>query len=144
MRMRIRAAIQRALALGITAMLLFEGGAAGSNKVKLRGYITGRADERAVLILDDRLETTTVSRVTGQDGSGEHPMKAEELAAGMLVEAEGQWLDRHKFFAEKITVDLREGDKKIHGTAYLQEEPEDANKIASGQDGQLKLDGFLV
>jgi len=144
MRMRIRAAIQRALALVITAMLLFEGGTAGSNKVKLRGYITGRVDERAVLILDDRLETTTASRVMGQDGSGEHPMKAEELATGMLVEAEGQWLDRHKFFAEKISVDLRESDKKIRGTAYLQEEPEDANKIANGQNGQLKLDGFLL
>jgi len=144
MRMRTRAASKRALALGITAVFLFEAGAAGSNKVKLRGYITGRADEKAVLILDDRLETTTASRVMGQDGSGEHSMKAEELSAGMLVEAEGQWLDRHKFFAEKITVDLREGDKKIHGTAYLQEEPEDANKIASGQGGQLKLDGFLL
>jgi len=144
MRMRTRAASKRALALGITAVFLFEAGAAGSNKVKLRGYITGRADEKAVLILDDRLETTTASRVMGQDGSGEHSMKAEELSAGMLVEAEGQWLDRHKFFAEKITVDLREGDKKIHGTAYLQEEPEDANKIANGQGGQLKLDGFLL
>jgi hypothetical protein len=32
-------------------------------KVKLHGYITGRAEDRTLLILDDRLETTATSRV---------------------------------------------------------------------------------
>src|SRR5215831_7216570 len=135
---------QRALAVAMAASLLSEGGAAGSNKVKLHGYITGRVDDKVILILDDRIETTPASHVSGQDSSGEHPMKAEELAVGMLVDAEGVWVDRHKFFAEKITADLRESDKKIHGTAYLQEEPADTNKIAAGQPGQLKLDGYLL
>src|ERR1700690_1576675 len=84
------------------------------NKVKLHGYITGRADDRTLLILDDKLEMTAATRVLGQDATGEHPMKQEELQPGMLIEAEGQWLDRHKFFPEKITIDLRENDKKIH------------------------------
>src|SRR6516225_12441031 len=134
----------RSSSLAIAAALLFNVQAAGSNKVKLHGYITGRVDDKVVLILDDRLETTSGSRITGQDSNGEHPMKAEELALGMLIDAEGQWLDKHKFFAEKITADLQESDKKIRGTAYLQEKPEDADKIATGQPGQLKLDGYLL
>jgi len=144
MRKREWPAWRRALAVAMAASLLFEGGAAGSNKVKLHGYITGRVDDKVILILDDRIETTPASHVSGQDSSGEHPMKAEELAVGMLVDAEGVWVDRHKFFAEKITADLRESDKKIHGTAYLQEEPEDSNKIGTGQAGQLKVDGYLM
>jgi hypothetical protein len=134
----------RSLSLAMAAALLFNAQAAGSNKVKLHGYITGRVDDKVVLILDDRLETTSGSRITGQDSNGEHPMKAEELAVGMLIDAEGQWLDKHKFFAEKITADLQESDKKIRGTAYLQEKPEDADKIGTGQTGQLKLDGYLL
>jgi hypothetical protein len=113
-------------------------------KVKLHGYITGRAEDRTLLILDDRLETTATSRVVGQDAAGEHAMKAEEITAGMLVDVEGQWLDKHKFFAEKITVDMRASDKKIRGTAYLQEEPVDASKIAAGQAGELKVDGYWL
>jgi len=132
------------VALAVAFILACGSSARASNKVKLHGYITARVDDKTVQILDDRLETTPASRVFIQDGSGEHPMKSEELAVGMLVDAEGQWLDRHKFFAEKITVDLREGDKKVRGTAYLQEEPADANKIAAGQPGQLKLDGYLL
>ena len=134
----------RSSSLAIAAALLFNVQADGSNKVKLRGYITGRIDDKVVLILDDRLETTSGSRILGQDSNGERSMKAEDLAVGMLIDAEGQWLDRHKFFAEKIIVDLQESDKKIRGTAYLQEKPEDADKIATGQPGQLKLDGYLL
>jgi peptidase M48-like protein len=135
---------QRALALAMALTLLAPAIATSSSKVRLHGYITSRVDDRVVLILDDRLETTPVSRVVGQDSSGEHSMKAEELAVGMLVDAEGQWLDRHKFFPEKITVDLKESEKKIHGTAYLQEEPAEAGKIAAGDAGRLRLDGYLL
>lgn len=138
------ASARRAMALAVTLTLACGAPAGASNKVRLHGYITARVDEKTVQILDDRLETTAASRVFGQDSGGEHPMKAEELAVGMLVDAEGQWLDRHKFFAEKITVDLRESDKKVRGTAYLQEEPEDAPKIAAGGAGQLKIDGYLL
>ena len=141
---RQRPPYRSSLALAITAALLFNAQAIGSNKVKLHGYITARVDDKVLLILDDRLETTSVSRIMGQDSSGEHAMKADDLVVGMLVDAEGQWLDKHKFFAEKITADLQENDKRIRGTAYLQEEPGDASKIAAGQTAQLKLDGYLV
>jgi len=144
---------RRRNAAGLTLMTLFvlaalaiiwPGSLVAGSKVKLRGYVTGRAVDGALLILDDRLEITPASRVLGQDAAGEHPMKAEEISAGMLIDAEGQWLDKHKFFAEKITIDLRESEKKIHGKAYLQEEPEDASKIAAGEAGELKLDGYWL
>ena len=116
---------------------------AGS-KVKLRGYITGRPDDQTVAILDDKLELTTASRVTAQDAAGEHVLSPAELVPGMLIEAEGQWLDRHKFFAEKIIVDLRESEKQIRGTAYLQEEPTDSAKISRGETAELKADGYWL
>ncbi len=117
---------------------------AAATKMKLRGYLTGRADGNAVLILDDRIEITAASRVLSRDGAGEHPFNPQELSPGMLVEAEGQWLDKHKFFAEKLTVELLEDEKKIHGSAYLQEEPGDARKIAAGEASELKLDGYWL
>src|ERR1700731_4635840 len=79
---------------------------AGS-KVKLHGYITGRPDDQTVAILDDRLELTNASRITGQDAAGEHALPRADLVPGMLTEAGGQWLDHHKFFAEKLIVDLK-------------------------------------
>ena len=117
---------------------------AAVTKVKLLGYLTARADANTFLILDDRIELTAASKIVGKDDTGEHPFKAEDLAPGLLVEAEGQWLDKHRFFAEKLTVDLREDAKKIHGTAYLQEEPADAAKIAAGDTSELKLDGYWL
>lgn len=126
------------------AVLCLSANGTAANKVKLRGYVTSRADAGAVMILDDRIELTSASRVSAKDGEGEHPMKAEDLAAGMLVEAEGLWLDKHKLFAEKITVEAKEDEKRIHGTAYLQEEPTDAAKIASGEASKLKLDGYWL
>jgi len=113
-------------------------------KLKLKGYVTGRSDSGAMMILDDRIEVNSATHVIGKDAAGEHAMKPEEVVAGMLIEAEGQWLDKHKFFAEKISVELKEDDKKIHGTAYLQEEPQDAAKIASGEPSELKLDGYWL
>src|ERR1700756_5687059 len=113
-------------------------------KVKLRGYLTAGADANAVLILDDRIELTSVSRVLSKDSSGERAFSPQELSPGMLVEVEGQWLDKHKLFAEKLTVDLGDDDKKVHGSAYLQEEPADATKIAAGDASELKLDGYWL
>ena len=112
--------------------------------MKLRGYITGRADATTLLILDDRIELTPASRVLSKDAAGEHPFNPEGLSPGMLVEAEGQWLDKHRFFAEKLTVELREDDKKINGSAYLQEEPMDTARIAAGESSELKLDGYWL
>jgi hypothetical protein len=112
-------------------------------KVKLHGYITGRPDDRTVAILDDKVELTTASKVAGQDAA-EHALRPADLAPGMLIEAEGQWLDRHKFFAEKITVDLKDAEKQIHGSAYLQEEPAEGVKIHKGQSAELKADGYWL
>lgn len=121
---------------------LLPGGAV--TKLKLKGYVTGRSDSGALMVLDDRIEMNSATRITGKDAAGDHAMKPEDVTAGMLIEAEGQWLDKHKFFAEKISVDLGDDAKKIHGTAYLQEEPKDAAKIASGEAGELKLDGYWL
>jgi hypothetical protein len=117
---------------------------AAVTKLKLRGYLTGRSETNTLQILDDRIELTTASRVLSKDTTGEHPFNPQELAPGMLVEAEGQWLDKHRFFAETLIVDLREDDKKIHGSAYLQEEPADATRIAAGESSELKLDGYWL
>jgi hypothetical protein len=113
-------------------------------KLKLRGYLTARADANAMLILDDRIELTSASRVLSKDSSGERSFSPQDLSPGMLVEVEGQWLDKHKFFAEKLTVELAEDDKKLHGSAYLQEEPADAAKIAAGEASELKVDGYWL
>jgi peptidase M48-like protein len=115
-----------------------------ATKMKLRGYITKRVDDRTLAILDDKLELTTASRITGQDAAGEHAMTMADLGPGMLLEAEGQWLDRHKFFAEKVTVDLKDAEKQIHGAAYLQEEPGEAGKISGGEAAALKADGYWL
>jgi hypothetical protein len=131
-----------ALALCLACLPVTE--TAAVTKLKFRGYLTGRAETNTLLILDDRIELTTASRVLSKDTTGEHPFHPEELAPGMLVEAEGQWLDKHRFFAETIVVDLREDDKKIRGSAYLQEEPADAARIAAGESSELKLDGYWL
>lgn len=115
-----------------------------ANKMKLAGYLTARVDANTMMILDDRIELTSASKIVGKDDSGEHSLQLAELAPGMSVEAEGQWLDRHRFFPEKLTVDLRQNDKKIRGTAYLQEEPQDASQIASGDVSELKVDGYWL
>jgi hypothetical protein len=118
--------------------------AAAGTKMKLHGYLTGRADANTLLILDDRIELTPASRILGKDAAGEHPFTPQDLAAGMLVEAEGQWLEKHRFFAEKLTVEIAEDEKRIHGSAYLQEEPADAAKIATGAASELKVDGYWL
>jgi len=142
---RDAAGLRLVAAFALTALaILWPDALMAGSKVKLHGYITGRAEDRTLLILDDRLEMTPASRVVGQDAAGEHPMKAEEISVGTLIDAEGQWLDKHKFFAEKIIIDLRESERKIHGKAYLQEEPADASKIAAGEAGAIKVDGYWL
>jgi hypothetical protein len=132
-----------ALLLAIALALLAPCASPGP-KVKLHGYITARPDEQTVAILDDKLELTTASRITGQDATGEHALARADLVPGMLIEAEGQWLDHHKFFAEKIVVDLKDSEKQVRGTAYLQEEPADDARIAEGETAGLKADGYWL
>jgi hypothetical protein len=132
------------LALACSTALAGSHGSAAVSKIKLSGYLTARADANTLMILDDRLELTAASKIIGKDDSGEHPLQLADLAPGMLIEAEGQWVDRHRFFPERLTVDLRQSERKIHGTAYLQEEPQDASKIASGETSSLKVDGYWL
>jgi hypothetical protein len=140
--------LQRATRLGLVLTSCFVclalNEAAAVTKMKLHGYLTGRADENTLLILEDRIELTPASRILSKGAAGEHSFNQQELSPGMLVEAEGQWLDKHRFFAEKLTVELEEDEKKIHGSAYLQEEPADAAKIAAGGTSELKLDGYWL
>jgi hypothetical protein len=140
--------LRRAARLGLVLTFCFDclalNEATAITKMKLYGYLTGRADENTLLILEDRIELTPASRILAKDAAGEHSFNQQELSPGMLVEAEGQWLDRHRFFAEKLTVELEEDEKKIHGSAYLQEEPADAAKIAAGGPSELKLDGYWL
>ena len=131
-------------ACALAVCLVMPRPAAAVTKMKLRGYITARVDDRTLAILDDKLELTAASRISGQDPSGEHAMTIADLSPGMLIEAEGQWLDRHKFFAEKVTVDLKDAEKQIHGAAYLQEEPGEASKISGGEAAALKADGYWL
>jgi peptidase M48-like protein len=140
----LRRAVACGFALALCLACLAVPETAAVTKMKLRGYMTGRADTNTLLILEDRVELTPVSRVLIKDATGEHSFNPEELSPGMLVEAEGQWLDKHRFFAEKLMVELREDDKKIHGSAYLQEEPTDATRIAAGEASELKLDGYWL
>jgi len=132
------------LALACSLLVASSHANAAVSKMKLSGYLTARADANTLMILDDRLELTAASKIIGKDDSGEHPLGLADLAPGMLIEAEGQWVDRHRFFPERLTVDLRLNEKKIHGTAYLQEEPQDASKIASGETSSLKVDGYWL
>jgi len=81
------------------------------------------SDDRTVAILDDKLELTAASRIAGQDASGEHAMAMADLGPGMLIEAEGQWLDRHRFFAEKVTVNLRDSEKQVHALRIFRRSP---------------------
>src|SRR5258708_35904498 len=71
-------------------------------------------------------------------------MGKAEFGPGMLDEAGGQWPDRHRFFAERVTVNLRDGEKQVPGTAYLQEEPSEASKIPGGDTAALKTDGYWL
>src|SRR5579863_8061363 len=128
----------------LALMLVIPQPTAAVTKVKLHGYITARVDEKTVAILDDRVELTSASHVIAQEASGEHPLATADLAQGMLIEAEGQWIDHHEFFAEKVTVDMKESEAEVHGGAYLQEEPGESVGIAKGEKTQLRADGYWL
>ncbi len=116
------------------------GAAPAPSKQKIRGYMTARVDATTVAILDDQIHCGD-AKIMSRDSSGERPIPGTELAAGMMMEAEGIWTTHHQFAAEKITVDAGLLEKHIHDTAYLQEEPKDAEKIKNGETAALKADG---
>jgi peptidase M48-like protein len=109
-------------------------------KLKVRGYLTARFDDTTVAILDDQIHCGS-AKIVAHDSSGDRPTSAAELAIGMLVEAEGIWTGHHQFAAEKVTVDEGLLERQIHETAYLQEEPKEADKIKNGVPAELKADG---
>lgn len=109
-------------------------------KLKVNGYVTARIDDNTVAILDDQIHFGN-TRVVSHDSSGEHPLAGKELAVGMLLEAEGIWTGHHQFSAERVTVDAGLLERQIHYTAYLQEEPKDAEKIKNSEPAELKADG---
>jgi hypothetical protein len=120
--------------------LAAEKGTAAPTKVKVRGYMTARVDESTVAILDDQIHCGN-AKIAAHDSSGEHPIAKADLAAGMMVEAEGVWTSHHQFAAEKLTVDAGLLEKQIHDTAYLQEEPKDTARIETGAAADLMADG---
>ncbi len=111
----------------------------GPTKMKLRGYITARPSEHVIAILNDQISFTPATRIELQNGPGSPG--PTYLVPGALIEAEGTWTARHRFTAEKITINESQFEKQIHGSAYLQEEPADAGKISSGEPAELKVDG---
>ncbi len=142
--------LKRFLAVAIAGFLLQSGippcglGAGASrpaSKVKLRGYITARIDAQTVAILDDHIHFNTDGHITLHESGGDRTINSGDLAPGMLIEAEGVWTGRHQFASEKISVDAGFLEKEIHDSAYLQEEPAEAAKIAGGELAELKADG---
>ena len=126
---------RRVLAVLAAVNLLLPGPAQAANRVKLHGYITSRTDEGVVMILDDQLELTPASKIYESAENGGKKLAASDLEPGQLVEAEGVWVARHRFFAEKLTVDLRTSEKEQRGTAYLQDEPPGNGQRAFKADG---------
>lgn len=114
-------------------------------KMKLRGYITDRIDTATVAILDDQIKLAKGGHVELSEGTtvtaaAPAPSFAT-LAPGQLVEAEGIWEGKHRFSAERITVEPGLLDRSLHETAYLQEEPSGGARIAAGDAAELKVDG---
>jgi len=116
----------------------------GVSKVKIRGYITERNNAETLMILDDKIHLSASTHFDLENSSAAKNLTLAELLPGTLIEAEGTWTAHHEFSAEKITCDAGQFDHVIHGNAYLQTEPEQAEAIASNQDAHLKADGELL
>ncbi len=131
---------------GVLLLLVFgffAGGVGGvpPTKVKVRGYITARPDERTLAILDDQFHFSDSVRLSKHTASGETAATTADLTIGALIEAEGTWAGKHQFAAEHISIEGDEVQKQIHNSAYLQEEPSHAAEIARGEPAELKTDG---
>jgi hypothetical protein len=117
--------------------------AAPASKVKIRGYITERPDAQTLKILSDVVHIGAGTQLAVQNASGK-AITLDDLAPGLLIEAEGAWAGKHQFIAEKISVDAAQFDREIKESAYLDREPEDAAPIARGEPARLQADGELL
>jgi len=117
-----------------------------ASKVKIHGYVTAHPDPDTLMIMDDVIHVSSSTHFDLQNSSAESAksISLPELSAGVLIEAEGKWSERHQFSAEKITCDAEQFDRVIHGNAYLQTEPDQADAISSNQPARLKADGELL
>ncbi len=127
----------------VVALVAALTGVAAPSKVKLRGYITARPDASSAQILDDVIHFDTTTQFVLQNASGKS-FSAQDLTPGLLIEAEGRWGLKHQFWAEKITCDANQFDRTIKESAYLEQEPAEADKIAAGQPARLKVDGEIL
>lgn len=114
-------------ALALFALLLTLPAVAAS-KAKFKGYVTSRTAD-TLQILDDIVHLTPITRFEVAGGT------PDQLAAGMMIEAEGIWTGKHQFAAEKITCDASQFEKEIHESAYLDRDP------GGGALESLKVDG---
>lgn len=130
----------------ILCAFVLSGSSRAASKVKIRGYVTARPDTNTLQILDDRIQVSdsTHFAVENSPATTGKPLTLQELVPGTLIEAEGKWSDRHQFAADKISCDAEQFEREIHGHAYLQTEPSEANAIAGNQPARLKADGELL
>ena len=132
-------------ALALAAAILFATPCRSATKFKIRGYITARPDAQSLQILDDTIHLESSTRFQVQNaGEGPNHLRMEDLAPGVLIEAEGRWTGRHQFAAESITCDAAQFGRQIKEHAYLQTEPAEAGEIATGQPARLKVDGEIL
>lgn len=130
----------------ILCAFVLSGSSRAASKVKIRGYVTARPDTNTLQILDDRIQVSdsTHFAVENSPATTGKLLTLQELVPGTLIEAEGKWTDRHQFAADKISCDAEQFEREIHGHAYLQTEPSEANAIAGNQPARLKADGELL
>lgn len=114
-----------------------------ASKAKIRGYVSSRPDAQTIFILDDaiRISSSTSFQATNDSGA---PLTLSDLPIGSLIEVDGSWDGKHRFNAEKIECDASQFEKEIHGAAYLEREPAQADAIASGKPARLVADGEVV
>jgi hypothetical protein len=132
-------------ALWLAAALLFATPCWSAAKLKIRGYITAKPDAHTLQILDDAIHLDSSTRFDVQN-AGEEPrhLRLEDLAPGVLIEAEGHWTARHQFVAESITCDASQFSREIKEHAYLQTEPAQEAEIAAGKPARLEVDGEIL
>lgn len=137
---------QIALRVSLAALFALSPTSVGqaASRVKLRGYITARPKEQSIQILDDLIHFGPATRLELQNSPGDKSFTEKDLEVGLLIEAEGTWAGRHQIFAEKITCDASQFDKEIKESAYLEQEPKEADKIAGSLPARLKADGELL
>lgn len=122
----------RIVCAAVLGTLLLALPAVAASKVKFKGYITSRTAD-TLQILDDVIHFGPATKF---DVAGGTP---DQLAAGMLIEAEGTWSGKHQFAAEKINCDASQFDKQIHESAYLERDPGGGNPEALKADGESLL-----